>query len=65
MDVCVIQFHVWNGWIGGMCSGVGGASSLKGTHVLVGGLAWLCGSHATVASDPHMFVSCRGWLVVG
>ena len=42
MDVYVIQFHVWNGRIGGMRLGVGGASSLKGTYVLVGVLAWLC-----------------------
>ena len=55
MDVYGIQFHVWNGWIDGMCSGVGGASSFKGTYVIVGGFAWLCGSHATVASDPHRY----------
>ena len=38
-----------------LCLGVGDASSLKGTHVLVGGSAWLCGSHATAASDPHRY----------
>ena len=37
------------------CLGVGGASSRKGTHVLVCGSAWLCGSHATAASDPHRY----------
>ena len=61
MDVYVIQFHACNGRMDGMCPGVGGASSLKGTYVLVGGSAWLCGSHATVASDPHRY---NGWIVV-
>ena len=37
------------------CLGVGDASSRKGTHVLVCGSAWLCGSHATVVSDPHRY----------
>ena len=46
------------------CLGVGDASSLKGTQVLVGGSAWLCGSHATVASDPHRYNDPRidGWV---
>ena len=58
MDVYVIQLHACNGRMDGMCPGVGGASSLKGTYVLVGGSAWLCGSHATVASDPHRYNGC-------
>ena len=39
--------HVFNGWMDGgrmdgICLGVGGASALKGTYVLVGVFAWLC-----------------------
>ena len=61
MYVYTIHFPACNGRMDGMCPGVGGASSLTGTYVFVCGFAWLCGSHATVASDPHRY---SGWIVV-